>query len=49
MIWIKRYHKKKAYFQNFSWSQFYVDNLRMIMLCFIAPYTTVKLSLIDDN
>ena len=29
--------KKKSYFQNFSWFQFYVFTLCMIMLCFIAP------------
>ena len=27
---------KKAYFQNFSWFQFYVFKLYMIIMCFIA-------------
>ena len=32
---------KKAYFQTFSWFQFYIYMLYMIILHFIAPYTTV--------
>ena len=28
IVWIRRYKPKKAYFQNFSWFQFYVFKLR---------------------
>ena len=28
---------QKAYFQNFSWYQFYVFKLCMIYVCFISP------------
>ena len=32
MAWIRRYKPKKAYFQNFSWFQFYILKLRMIII-----------------
>ena len=42
--------KKKAYFQNFSWFQFFVYKFRMIMCTGTAPQTTLlNNSFVDKN